>query len=545
MDDMDVCPGCGKKSAEGSAGRQQAVATLEADPNVVVCPRCGVDVPRGVLRCRDCGSYVSEELAEAARARGLIKDHQLTDDVGYAQNEEAPTAASDDDDFVTETPMTASEDDFEYTDYTAGGHDEYQLSEGGAPPAIEESTQPVEQYQEQPEYAEQPAEGYDDASGVPSFEAPAEEATAEQPAEVEDTSVPHSVATAGDALLSAALQEETEAQKRRARGGRKSHKGKALPPGSFVVYCPQGCRIVVQEKHRGRTGRCPQCKSLFFVPPAPVAQAAGEATAEAAAPATSKYTAWIQDVRLHKVNPLKLKLKPDSLLNDFEAHDIGIQPEHLLLVSVHVAGGMFGGGGDAKKKALREQINEHLSMKGSPEGLPPKHTVLTAEALAGIKVVQPSIPGEESVFADIPVFGSGRIAVRLPAADTASERAYVSFGLSQFRALCEALEPFGVTHVRESAVKAGVPMTDETTEYACHYTETRMQALNEIKYQQADPAMPLVLLGWKCGGCGLIVSEDARKKEKIGGKSESSVPKAKCPKCKKPMGNNRLMGLKG
>jgi hypothetical protein len=463
-----------------------------------------------------------------------------------AQLEETPSAAGDEDDFATDSPMTASEDDFEYTDYTAGGQDEYQLSEDGGVPPLEDHSQPVEQYEEQQEYTEQPAEESAETQEVPSFEAPAEEAPAEQPAEAaEDTSVPHSVATAGDALLNAALQEETESQKRKARGGRRSHKGKALPPGSFVVYCPQGCRIVVQEKHRGRTGRCPQCKSLFFVPPAPVAQAAGEATPEAAAPATSKYSAWIQDVRLHKVNPLKLKLKPDSLLNEFESQDLGIQPEHLLLVSVHVAGGMFGGGGDAKKKAVRDQIAEHLSMKGSPEGLPQKHTVLTVEALAGIKLVQPSTPGEESVFADIPVFGSGRIAVRVPAADTANERAYVSFGLSQFRTLCEALETFGVTHIRESAVKAGVPMTDETTEHVCHYTEARMQALNDIKYQQADPAMPLVLLGWKCAGCGLIVSEDARKKEKIGGKSESSVPKAKCPKCKKPMGNNRLMGLKG
>ena len=529
MDDMDVCPGCGK-NAQAPAGKQQAVATLEADSNVVICPRCGVDVPRGVLRCRDCGNYVSQELVEAARARGLIKDNPLTDDVGYAQNQETPTAASEDDDFATDTPMTASEDDFEYTDYTTGGQEEYQLSEAGVPQA-------VEQYEEPPA-EEEPQEE------VPSFEAPAEEVPAEEPAEAEDASVPHSVATAGDALLNAALQEETEAQKRRARGGRKAHKGKALPPGAFIVYCPHAHRIVVQEKHRGRTGRCPQCKSLFFVPPAPVAQAEGEAAPQAATAATSKYTSWIQDVRLHKVNPLKLKLKPDSLLNEFEAHDLGIHPEHLLLVNVHAAGGMFGGG-DVKKKALREQINEHLSMKGSPEGLPQKHTVLTAEALSGMKVVQPSIAGEESVFADIPVFGSGRIAVRLPAADTANERAYVSFGLSQFRAVCEALEAFGVTHVRESAVKAGVPMTDETTEYVCHYTETRIQALNDVKYQQADPAMPLVLLGWKCGGCGLVVSEDARKKEKIGGKSESSVPKARCPKCKKPMGNNRLMGLKG
>jgi hypothetical protein len=41
----------------------------------------------------------------------------------------------------------------------------------------------------------------------------------------------------------------------------------------------------------------------------------------------------------------------------------------------------------------------------------------------------------------------------------------------------------------------------------------------------------------------LIVSEDSRKKEKVGGKSPDSVAKSKCPKCKQKMGNHQLRGF--
>jgi hypothetical protein len=60
---------------------------------------------------------------------------------------------------------------------------------------------------------------------------------------------------------------------------------------------------------------------------------------------------------------------------------------------------------------------------------------------------------------------------------------------------------------------------------------------------KADTARPAVVLGHKCEKCGLIVSEDSRKKEKVGGKSPDSVAKAKCPKCKQKMGNHQLRGF--
>ena len=34
----------------------------------------------------------------------------------------------------------------------------------------------------------------------------------------------------------------------------------------FRVYCPNGHCIEVQERHRGRTGRCPRCREVYFVP---------------------------------------------------------------------------------------------------------------------------------------------------------------------------------------------------------------------------------------------------------------------------------------
>src|SRR5690606_17762449 len=119
--------------------------------------------------------------------------------------------------------------------------------------------------------------------------------------------VDHSVATGGDVLLKVALQEEAEAA-RRGKGRRRSKR--ALR--GFLVYCPQGHRVEVQEKHRGLTGRCPKCKTPFFVPlkPQPVAESsAGEAgqtsaNADAAAAAQiGKFKVWMTDVRLHSVNP--------------------------------------------------------------------------------------------------------------------------------------------------------------------------------------------------------------------------------------------------
>jgi hypothetical protein len=168
---------------------------------------------------------------------------------------------------------------------------------------------------------------------------------------------------------------------------------------------------------------------------------------------------------------------------------------------------------------------------------------LAPDLLAQLKIVQPAVPGEESLFADVPVFGTGRIAVRVAPADGNNERAYLSFTLSQFRAFSQMLsESFALA---DYGAGTPIPLVDDTIEAKCHYSETVMQPLvpARLDYYRADPAIKLVARGRRCEKCGLVVSEDSRKKEKIGGTSDASVAKAKCPKCKGKFGNITLFGI--
>jgi hypothetical protein len=270
--------------------------------------------------------------------------------------------------------------------------------------------------------------------------------------------------------------------------------------------------------------------------------AAGEA---AAAPVPVGYSKWITDVRLHRVNPAKLKLKPGSLEAEYETVDLGLCPEHLLACVVYSGSGPFRAMQEPRKKAAtRQAMLEYLAANKPLEELPvAKKYPLTPDLLAQLKIVQPSVPGEESLFADVPVFGQGRIAVRVPAADSTGDRAYFCFTLTQFRQLSQTLsEAFGLA---DYGAGTSIPLVDETTESKCHYSDAVMRslALERLDYYRADPAIKLTVLGRRCEKCGLVVSEDSRKKEKIGGKSDSSVAKAKCPKCKSKFGNITLFGI--
>ena len=97
--------------------------------------------------------------------------------------------------------------------------------------------------------------------------------------------------------------------------------------------------------------------------------------------------------------------------------------------------------------------------------------------------------------------------------------------------------------IADFGAAAGIPLTDVLTEATCHYSETKLRYLTDDKlaYYTADPALPLTVIGWKCQGCGIAVSEDSRKKEKIGGKSPGKTP---CPKCKRKFGDQPLHAVK-
>lgn len=550
--DESHCTACGKELPVEKPAIAAPEAAAVAENH---CPRCGMSVPRGVLRCRDCGAYMSAEIEAAMIAKQMSRAFSPTGPgfsggaLGSAGSGFAEIA--DDADFDL-NPVVDLID-------TAGQH--WQNSSHAAAPESEtpslveeddfelQGLDPPEEYavSEAPAATEAPSDG--DAPPEP-----AAAASAENDAAVAD--VPHSVQTGGDVLLDAALEEERDAASR-GRGARRLIRRSAVtahPPGRFLVFCPNGHRIQVQDKHRGRTGRCPNCSSLFFVPLGDTTEAtgvAGGAEAASDAPTTPEsstgYIKWISDVKLHRLNPAKLKLKPGSLADEYEPVDLGARDENLLLAVLFTGGGPFRAMQEAKKKAqTRQEMLEHLKQKLPVADLPvPKHFELTPEQLQQVKIVQPTLPGEESLFADVPVFGEGRIALRLPAVDNEAGRAYLSLTLSQFREFSQMLAD--VYRLADLGEGTAIPLTDEFQEATCHYSEETFKyiATEKLPWYQADPALKVQAVGRKCQKCGLIVSEDSRKKEKIGGKSESSVAKALCPKCKQKFGSITLYGLPG
>ena len=369
--------------------------------------------------------------------------------------------------------------------------------------------------------------------------APAPKAVAPPPS---DGGVAHSVATGGDALLDIARSEEAAEKKKR----KMRPSGPIRTATGFIIFCPYGCKVEVKDQHRGMTGKCPKCRAPFIVPTSPpdyefakdreksVAQSA------AAAAAPGGFVAWMHDVHVHTVNPLKLKLKEGSLEKDFAPYDFGFGPSKLLVASLAPAkkGGMFGGGkkgGPSPRDAMLELLKE-----GKPaEDLPGNKKIYTADDARQIRVVWPEASRASSSFHGIPVFGKQIIAVQLPLGD--GDPQYASFTLSQFREFNKQLEDmFGIEGL---AANLGIPMTDEFTSSKCHYSEAQVKALKDPDWYLADASRPTKIAGYRCESCGITVSEAAQKKEKLGGANAKGIAKATCPKCKKKFGNKPLYTL--
>ena len=111
-------------------------------------------------------------------------------------------------------------------------------------------------------------------------------------------------------------------------------------------------------------------------------------------------------------------------------------------------------------------------------------------------------------------------------------------GLTEFRFFGAQLKR--LFDVADFGKDQGVPLEDKKTAAKCHYTGMILNALAETEYHEADRHMELTVLGRKCGACGIAVSEESRKKQKIGGASGRGLSRAKCPKCNGKFGNNSL-----
>jgi len=532
LTDTVQCPLCqhvmDPEAAEQFAGELPDVVVVENRSGGVECADCGEVVRPELVRCWRCGAFLRPEIA--ARYEEMQRNPSpvmYSQDYGAGEPEDTALVTAQQSSTSQGVATTrAEEEDFELADgVNMSDRADFELDDD-----LLKHAQPVSA-------EDQPSESA--ASG-----AEAEAGSSDETGKSEETA--HPVAESGDALLDIAMSEEAETRTRRRQGSTSVTRGgvrATAKTGGFIVFCPNGHPIEVQERHRGKSGKCPKCHSPFLVPqqnwdPSQGTSEAEERVDESATDAL--FVEWLNDVHLHQVDPGSLKLKVGSLAAKFDVVDVGLSAEILLLVKLIKAGGLFGGGGGKKVPQVRELVREHLEEVQTTDGLPAAEFIsLAAETCETMRIVQPAPYAHESMFAGIDVFGEGRIGIRLPEDPESKTIDFLSLSLSEFRRISRRFG--GLYGIVNFGADVGVPLEDATKEVTCHYNEeTTMTVVEDATYYEADEAYEVTRVGYRCESCGLVVSEESRKKEKIGGKSGKGIAKAVCPKCKRIFGDNPL-----
>ncbi len=513
----------------------------------IPCPFCNEMVRTGLVRCWNCGTFMREDIADAYR-----KMQENPSPMIYSKLPEDAEGANTDPQYSTATMAAASgrdDDDFELdksiavTEYQASD-DDFQLTGDSEESHQEQATIPLAREQSSNEAGEESSEDSKQTSATPEKPAEAVKSGPSQAESEED----HSVATGGDVLFNVAREEEKEEKLRRKGSGRKRRRRAGKIEGGVVVYCPNGHRIRVREEYRGAAGKCPACNVIYVVPLASekdVEEPNADEVAENGEENSNlfdagPYSSWFRDVKLHAIDPTKLKLKPNSLEKVFTVRDVAISPEKMLLLGL-VKPGLMGGGSKEKQDSIRVEIAQHLKEEKAESETPASSVqVINGEEISNLRVAFPTMYDHESVFAGVPVFGKGRIAIALPKQKDAKENQYLTLSLSEYRKFSEAL--IELHDVKNLGQDSGVPVKDQLDQVTCHYSEESFEALNQegLEYYEADPEIELKLVGRQCQACQLIVSEDSRKKERIGGKTGKGIAKTKCPKCNEKFGNISL-----
>ena len=300
FDDTVECHGCGRVLDQSASIDQtapvnpnpakttkaRALPSSGLDNDTELCPNCGESCRTGLVRCWNCSAFMRPEIEasyrkmrESSRYEVEHVDLPVIDASHITEEDSLVRRVATPESYLASSPYAFQDagggDDFELSDDTQFGEidddsfdlsDDLMLTEQSLDSA--ESGE-IETFRLQTTSFEPDASAADNQAPVGesdeppvravSAEAPIEPAQANSEALQAATNESAEVAeTAHDeALLKIAADEEQDIQR-----VRKTLRSK----DTFVIYCPQGCRIRVKERHRGMTGKCPRCESEFVVP---------------------------------------------------------------------------------------------------------------------------------------------------------------------------------------------------------------------------------------------------------------------------------------
>ncbi len=363
-------------------------------------------------------------------------------------------------------------------------------------------------------------------------EAPANENAASEQAAVEPADSPDKKDLNSEDFLGLALSEAKETQQRKRRKLEQSRRRRILVPCSTC-----GAWIRVHQDQAGRTVRCQKCKTPFVVP-----QIKKKEKPQGDKTKAAGFTVdWLEDVSMHVVNPTDIVLKPGSLEKDTQPADITFHDGqmHVIKFAPPEKKGLFGKANDQTSvSGQRKQIREAIGRAGNIDSIPVGECFLVAAAQASnLKLVQPVAEAHASMFAGVPVFGTGKIAVYLPIAQADNQQIFLSLTLTQCRQLAAELKQH--FQIDLQLAENGVPATEQKDMLKCKLLEVPVEAIRNIEYYENDSAFELEMTGYRCGTCQAVISEEGRLRKKLGGAAGKGIAKAKCPSCAAKMGNHK------
>ncbi len=553
--DTYECPECSHVFDEERAKAAAALTKdLQSQSMYDTCRKCGESVRSGLVRCWNCNTFMRKDVEARYEEMKSSPQPIIFSDVPKENRTELIDVNARTGEAKRGSVYDAQDDDdFEFTLRSDDGGDDggFELSVKGTTqspaPAAEVTTPAPKSPAPEPTPAAAPAEA---ATSDAAEETPAA-ASADadsKPADAPEADTPKTAPAAekksaedfdADDLVGIALQDQKETRKRKKQKVQEARSKRILLP---CTRC--GAWIRVHQEQGGRTLRCRQCKFPFVVPQMKKKEKSSKKGRRKAAAAQVDIK-WQDNIRFHVVAPTDIVLKPGSLEKSAEAVDLGFHESGLqvLKYAPPAKKGLFSkADGPPATEEQRKLVREHITNTGGLADVPfGDLQTIDPDGLAKIRLVQPVAEAHESMFAGVPVFGDGRIALYLPLAMEDNKQAFVSLTISDYRKLSAELQKRFGTQL--NAEQNGVPMTDEAETLKCKLSEMPVTSLKNLEYYENDPGYELEISGYRCGTCNIAVSEPARAQQKLGGAAGKGIGKAKCPDCSNKMGVNKLFKI--